>query len=59
MGQDIGNKPLLTLGVLLILTGIIFVVLGIIAELLIRIYFNLPEKKQYSVKRIFPESEEA
>lgn len=52
MGQDIWGKPLLMLGVLLTLGGIQIITIGIIAELLIRIYFESQQKKPYKIKRI-------
>lgn len=51
MGHDIWGKPMLFLGVLLIITGIQLVTIGIIAELLIRTYFESQGKKPYNVRR--------
>ncbi|MDZ4715132.1 MAG: glycosyltransferase family 2 protein [Cytophagales bacterium] len=53
MGQDIGGRPLLTLGVVLVLAGIQFLTFGLIAELMMRIYYESQQKKIYEVKEIF------
>lgn len=54
LGYDIWGKPLLLLGFLLVLGGIQFVTIGIIAELQMRTYFETQQKKPYRVKRIVP-----
>lgn len=51
MGNDIGGKPLLMLGVLLTLAGIQLVTVGIMAELQMRTYFESQQKKTYRIKR--------
>jgi glycosyltransferase involved in cell wall biosynthesis len=52
MGQDIWGKPLLLLGVLLVLGGIQLATTGIVVEILMRTYFESQEKKPYKVRRI-------
>jgi len=52
MGQDIWGKPLLLLGILLIIAGIQIITIGIVAELQIRTYFESQGKKPYKIKRI-------
>ena len=52
MGQDIWGKPLLILGVLLLLGGIQLITLGFLAEISIRIYFEAGNKKTYQIRRI-------
>jgi glycosyltransferase involved in cell wall biosynthesis len=51
MGHDIWGKPMLFLGVLLIITGIQLITIGIIAEQLMRTYFESQNKKPYNVRR--------
>jgi len=51
-GHDIWGKPLLLLGILLVMGGIQFVTIGIIAELQMRTYFESQQKKPYRVKRV-------
>ncbi|MDR1727189.1 MAG: glycosyltransferase family 2 protein [Acidobacteriota bacterium] len=52
MGRDIWGKPLLMLGVMLVLGGIQFVTIGIVAELQMRTYFEAQDKKTYAIRRI-------
>lgn len=54
LGNDIWGKPLLLLGILLVLGGIQFITTGIIAELQMRTYFESQRKKPYRVKRVGP-----
>ncbi len=49
---DIGARPLLLLGVLMVLTGIQLLSTGLIAELQIRTYFESQEKAPYKVRHI-------
>ena len=52
MGADLWGKPMLILGVLLVLGGIQFITIGIVAELQMRTYFESQHKKTYTVRRI-------
>jgi len=52
MGQDIWGRPLLLLGITLVLAGIQFLTFGIIAELMIRIYFESQRKQIYAIREI-------
>ncbi|WP_340114348.1 glycosyltransferase family 2 protein [Maribellus mangrovi] len=54
MGNDIWGKPLLLLGILLVLGGIQFITTGIIAEVQMRTYFESQKKKPYRVKNVSP-----
>lgn len=53
MGQDIGGKPLLILGLILLLGGIQFITIGILADINTRTYFESQHKKTYTVRRIY------
>ena len=53
MGEEIGGRPLLILGALLLLSGIQLVTVGLVAELQMRTYFESQEKKPYNVKDIY------
>jgi glycosyltransferase involved in cell wall biosynthesis len=53
MGADIWGRPLLILGITLILGGIQLITIGIVAELIVRTYFESQNKKTYRVKEIF------
>jgi glycosyltransferase involved in cell wall biosynthesis len=51
-GHDIWGKPLLILGLLLLLGGIQLITIGILAEISIRNYFEGSKKKTYQVRRV-------
>ncbi len=53
LGNDIWGKPLLILGVILFIGGIQFITIGILAEFLMRTYYESQQKKPYRVKNIF------
>lgn len=52
LGQDIWGKPLLMLGIMLTLGGVQLVTVGILAEIMMRTYYESQQKKPYKVKRI-------
>ncbi len=58
LGNDIWGKPMLLLGILLVLGGIQFITTGIIAELQMRTYYESQQKKPYRVKRVIPAKED-
>ena len=49
-GEEIGTRPLLILGVMLILVGVQLLGLGILGELLVRIYHEPAGRKQYFLR---------
>lgn len=50
--MEIGNRPLLLLAVLLIILGGQFFMMGLLAELLVRTYYESQNKPVYQVKRV-------
>ncbi len=50
---QIGERPLLSLGILLTILGVQFLVMGLLAELLVRTYYETQNKPVYYVKKIF------
>lgn len=52
LGYEIWGKPLLLLGILLLLGGIQFITIGILAELQMRTYYEGQGKKPYRVHKI-------
>ncbi len=50
LNQDIGNRPLLLLGMLLILSGLLLFGIGLLAELIIRTYYEASGKRIYAVR---------
>jgi glycosyltransferase involved in cell wall biosynthesis len=51
LGHDIGGRPLLLLGVLLLLIGVQLVATGLIGELLTRVYHEPQGRAQYLLRR--------
>jgi dolichol-phosphate mannosyltransferase len=51
-GENIGQRPLLTLGTMLILGGIQLITTGFIAEVMMRTYYESQNKKPYNIKEI-------
>jgi glycosyltransferase involved in cell wall biosynthesis len=52
-GHEIGGKPLLILGLILLLGGIQFITIGIVADINMRTYFEAQNKKTYNVRKIY------
>ncbi|MDE0470429.1 MAG: glycosyltransferase family 2 protein [Ekhidna sp.] len=53
MGEDIWGRPMLILGITLLLGGIQLITIGIVAELVVRTYFESQNKTTYRVKEVF------
>jgi glycosyltransferase involved in cell wall biosynthesis len=51
LGQEIGGRPLLLLGVLLVLIGVQLVATGLLGELLTRVYHEPQGRAQYLLRR--------
>ena len=58
LGNDIWGRPLLILGITLVLAGIQFLTFGIIAELIMRVYYESQHKKTYNIREIFQTTSE-
>jgi glycosyltransferase involved in cell wall biosynthesis len=58
LGEDIWGRPLLILGFMLILGGIQLITTGIIAEIIVRTYFESQDKKTYRVKALYTGEQE-
>ncbi|MFO7662540.1 MAG: glycosyltransferase family 2 protein [Chloroflexota bacterium] len=54
--MTIGDRPLLLLGVLLVILGVQFIVMGLIAELNVRTYYESQNLRVYRVKEIVGQS---
>ena len=48
-----GNRPLMALGVMLVIIGLQFLVFGLLAEVLARTYYESQQKTIYSVRNIY------
>lgn len=52
-GHHIGTHPLLLLSVLLVILGVQLIVMGLLGELLVRIYHESQGKPVYAVRQVF------
>lgn len=52
MGHDIWGKPLMILGVILLLGGIQFITIGIVVEIQMRTYFESQDKRPYKIRHL-------
>ncbi|MBG6079754.1 glycosyltransferase involved in cell wall biosynthesis [Rubrivivax gelatinosus] len=50
LGEEIGHRPLLMAGTMLVLVGLQFIVAGLISEMLVRIYHEGGARPQYHVR---------
>lgn len=53
IGHDIWGRPLLILGILLVVAGFQMITSGIIAELVMRTYYESQQKKPYRIQHIY------
>jgi glycosyltransferase involved in cell wall biosynthesis len=59
LGQDIWGRPLLILGIMLVVAGFQMITSGIIAELVMRTYYESQQKKPYRISNIFKGGKQA
>lgn len=52
LGEDIGTRPMLFLGILFILVGIQFFTIGIVIDLQMRTYYESQDAKPYKIRKI-------
>jgi glycosyltransferase involved in cell wall biosynthesis len=52
MGQSIGNRPLLIMAVLMVIVGVQSMMMGMLGELMLRIYFESSGRKSYMSREI-------
>ena len=57
LGNDIWGKPLLILGLMLVIGGIQFITIGILVEIQMRTYFESQHKRPYKVRNIYQNKE--
>lgn len=51
-GHDIWGKPMLLLGIVLLVAGIQLITVGIIADLLMRTYYESQNKRPYTIRKV-------
>jgi glycosyltransferase involved in cell wall biosynthesis len=52
MGHEIGGRPLVLLGIILVMAGLQLIALGILSEMLVRTYYEAQDKKPYKVRKV-------
>lgn len=52
MGEDIGTRPLLIVGVVLLLAGIQLITMGIVVDLLMKTYYESQDMRPYRIRKI-------
>jgi glycosyltransferase involved in cell wall biosynthesis len=57
LGQDIGNRPLLMLGILMVVLGVQMVTTGLVADMVMRTYHESQKKPIYHVREKLVSSE--
>ena len=53
LGNDIGQRPLLILGILLLFLGVQFITIGILTDLGMRTYYESQGKKPYTIREVY------
>jgi len=53
MGRDIWNRPILILGMILLLGGIQLITIGILAQISMRTYYESSNKKEYKIRKLW------
>ncbi len=53
LGEEIGGKPLVILGLIFLLGGIQLITIGILAEISMRTYYESGDKKTYQVRKVW------
>lgn len=52
MGNDIWGKPIMVLGMMLLLAGIQLITIGIVVEIQMRTYYESQDKRPYKIRRV-------
>lgn len=53
LGQDIWGKPLLILGLMLVIAGIQLITIGFVIEIQMRTYYESQQKRPYKVRKVY------
>jgi len=59
LGQDIWGKPLLILGLMLVVAGLQFITIGFVVEIQMRTYYEAQERRPYRIRRLIRRNEPA
>ena len=52
MGNDLADRPIVLLAILLVLAGMQFITVGLLAEMQARIYHESQKKPIYTIRKI-------
>ena len=52
LGEDIGNRPLLTLAVMMVIIGYQSIMTGLLGELMLRVYYESSNRSTYMIREI-------
>jgi glycosyltransferase involved in cell wall biosynthesis len=52
MGHDIWGKPMLLLGILMLIAGIQLITVGIMSEVMMRTYYESQQKRPYQIRKV-------
>lgn len=51
-GVPLGDRPLFLLAILMIIVGIQFLVFGVLADIMVRIYYGQGGRKHYTIEEV-------
>ncbi len=51
-GRSLSDRPLFLLGVLMVIIGVQFIVSGILADIMIKVYYGQNERKNYLIEKV-------
>ncbi|MGB2129006.1 MAG: glycosyltransferase family 2 protein [Flavicella sp.] len=51
-GEDIGSRPLFTIGVMMLIMGIQFFTIGIVIDLLMKTYYESQSKRPFNIRKV-------
>lgn len=52
LGEDVGNRPLFTVGIMMLIMGIQFFTIGIVIDLLMKTYYESQNKRPYNIRKV-------
>jgi dolichol-phosphate mannosyltransferase len=58
-GERIGDRPLLILGVILLLAGLLLLLFGILSDIMMRTYYESQNRLPYQVRKIISNQDKA
>lgn len=59
LGEQLSDRPLFTMSILTVLLGVVMTMLGMLGELLMRVYFESSDRRPYMAREILNHSEKS